>query len=64
MSDTPAMPEPGSTLRTLCFNCEGRREFVVPRAAFIDGEHGTAPEVKPCQVCGGEGWLDGIQPPV
>jgi len=36
----------------------------VPRAAFIDGEHGTAPEVKPCKICGGEGWLDGIQPPV
>lgn len=57
-------PEPPSKIRTLCPNCEGRREFVVPRAAFIDGESGTAPEVKACRVCAGEGWLDGLQAPV
>lgn len=60
---TPA-ESPESGLRALCPNCEGRREFVVPRAAFIEGSYGTAPELKPCRVCEGDGWLSDIQPPV
>lgn len=35
----------------------------MPRAAVYRGQFGTAIVEETCQVCGGSGWMEGIQAP-
>jgi DnaJ-class molecular chaperone len=49
--------EPRTGMRTQCYTCRGEGVVVVARMAVINGQFGSAPEVKSCPGCDGGGWL-------
>ncbi len=59
--------EPGDEvrtgIRTQCYACRGEGVVVIARMAVINGEFGSAPEVRSCPACDGEGWLAGFVKP-
>lgn len=62
--DEPAGPEAeAGAIRTQCHNCRGEGVLVVARMAAINGRFGSAPEVRRCRNCEGDGWLPGAVPP-
>lgn len=50
-------------IRTQCCTCRGEGVLVVARMAAINGRFGSAPEVRRCRDCEGDGWLPGSVPP-
>jgi hypothetical protein len=65
MADRETEPdeEPHTGMRTQCYPCRGEGVIVVARMAVINGQFGSAPEVKSCLGCDGSGWLPGSVTP-
>ncbi|MQA84432.1 MAG: hypothetical protein GEV03_07380 [Streptosporangiales bacterium] len=51
-------------VNTLCPICRGLGVRRVPRAAMINGQFGTMLVEEICQLCDGDGWRSGLEPPV